>query len=79
MGKIAIFIMAAVCMSAPSPSYAGASEAEKEAACRDDAIRLCFENIPDRDKVAQCMKRRIAQLKPACRSILEEETMQKTK
>ena len=79
MKKAAILVVAAVGINAPSSSFAGASEAEKEAACKGDAIRLCFENIPDRDEVAQCMKRKIVQLSPACRAILEQEAKQKSK
>jgi hypothetical protein len=79
MRKVAILVMAAFCISAPSSSFAGASEAEKEAACKDDAMRLCFENIPDRDEVAQCMKRKIVQLSPACRAIFEEEAKKNSK
>lgn len=62
-----------VYLMAPTWAYAGASESEKEAACRDDAIRLCAEFIPDRDKITLCMQKKTAQLGPACRAIFGED------
>jgi hypothetical protein len=70
---LALFLMA------PSLAFAKASEAEKQAACQTDATQLCSEFIPDRDKIATCMEKKVSQLSPACRTIFEEEAGEKTK
>jgi len=62
-----------LCLIAPISAHAAAGEAEKEAACRDDAMRLCSQNIPDRDKITSCMRERMPKLSPACRAVFEDE------
>ncbi|MDF3809922.1 MULTISPECIES: hypothetical protein [Rhodopseudomonas] len=62
-----------ICLIAPTWAHAGSTEAEKEIACKDDAMRLCSEFVPDRDKITLCMQRRIPQLTPACRAIFDED------
>ncbi|GAA4478643.1 hypothetical protein [Gluconacetobacter asukensis] len=48
-----------------------ASREEQSAACRGDAIKLCTFAIPDEDKVAACMKKKVDQLSPRCRAMFE--------
>lgn len=45
---------------------ASAQSQEVEQACTPDAMRLCQEFIPDREKVKVCMIRKRAQLSQAC-------------
>jgi hypothetical protein len=50
--------------------WSAASEAytpEQQAACSDDAFRLCGADIPDVDRVTACMVRKQDQLSPGCR------------
>ncbi len=46
-----------------------ASEAEAANLCRGDALRLCFGEIPDRERIIQCMELRKAELSPRCRAV----------
>jgi hypothetical protein len=40
---------------------------QQQAACSDDAFRLCSADIPDIDRVTACMVRKQDQLSPGCR------------
>jgi hypothetical protein len=56
--------------------WAGTSEAytpEQQAACTDDAFRLCGADIPDVDRVTACMVRNQTQLSPGCRAYFKPE------
>jgi type II secretory pathway component PulL len=72
MNKTFVPMLALLSMTSSS-AVAASSEAEKQAACQEDATRLCSEFIPDRDKITLCMQKKIAQLGPACRAIFNEE------
>lgn len=61
------------CLMAPISDCAAAGEAEKEVACKDDAMRLCSQHIPDREKIALCLRESMPKLSPACRSVFEDE------
>ena len=49
------------------PAASSAYTPEQQAACSDDAFRLCGADIPDVDRVTACMVRRQDQLSPGCR------------
>jgi len=49
------------------PAAGWAYTAEGQAACTDDAFRLCSAEIPDVDRVTACMVRQQSQLSPGCR------------
>src|SRR4051812_15637955 len=59
------FVLTVIAFSAPSPSLAY-SQAE-QAACQDDAFRLCGNAIPDEQRVKACLIRNMSRLSPACR------------
>ncbi|MGH6848332.1 MAG: hypothetical protein ACREC0_13105 [Methylocella sp.] len=42
--------------------------AQQQAACEDDAYRLCPDEIPDEARVTSCMERQISKLSPGCRT-----------
>jgi hypothetical protein len=42
---------------------------QQQAACEDDANRLCPDEIPDEAAVASCMERQKSKLSPACRAM----------
>jgi hypothetical protein len=42
--------------------------AQQQAACEDDAYRLCPDEVPDEARVANCLGRQKASLSPACRA-----------
>ncbi len=42
---------------------------KRQAACYDDAARLCGQFFPDEEKVTTCMRPRKAQVSAACRAL----------
>ena len=48
------------------PATSEAYTPEQQAACSDDAFRLCGADIPDVDRVTACMVRKQDQLSPGC-------------
>jgi hypothetical protein len=51
----------------PSPDLSR----EEQAACRSDAIRLCFFSIPGADGLRACLRRNKPNLSPPCRALIE--------
>jgi hypothetical protein len=49
------------------PTTSRAYTQEEQAACSNDAFRLCGPEIPDVDRVTACMVRNKSQLSPECR------------
>jgi hypothetical protein len=66
--KFQLGLMFATALSVSIWSGAGhAYTQDEQAACTDDAFRLCGADIPDVDRVTVCMVRRKAELSPGCR------------
>jgi hypothetical protein len=42
---------------------------QQQAACEDDAYRLCPDEIPDEARVASCLARQKSKLTPGCRAM----------
>jgi len=51
-------------------AVAMAQSSEDEAACKDDALRVCGQTIPDRERTFQCMIANRDVLSPACRAVI---------
>jgi len=51
-------------------TVAAAESAEDQAACQDDAFRVCQQTIPDRERTFQCMMANKDALSPACRAVI---------
>jgi hypothetical protein len=51
-------------------SAASAQSEDATQACTPDAMRLCSEFIPDREKVRTCMLHKRSQLSQACRAAI---------
>ena len=49
-----------------------ALRAQAESVCRDDALRLCSDAIPDESAILACMRPKRASLTPSCRKIFNE-------
>jgi hypothetical protein len=45
------------------------TEAERQA-CTDDAFQHCGDAIPDRDRVYQCLVKKVRMISPACRKVI---------
>jgi hypothetical protein len=44
---------------------------DQQAACTPDAFRLCFNAIPDPDRVEACLRQRKSDLSTSCRAVFE--------
>ena len=55
------------------PAASEAYTPEQQAACSDDAFRLCSSEIPDVDRVTACMVRKQDQLSQGCRVYFKPE------
>jgi len=53
-----------------APAQAQQSTINPEQACRDDAFRLCNNDIPDRTKVGACLRRNARSLSKDCRTVV---------
>jgi hypothetical protein len=72
-GKFQLGLMLATALSVSMLPTAGrAYTPEEQAACSDDAFRLCSADIPDVDRVTVCMVRNKAQLSPRCRAFFRD-------
>ncbi len=40
-------------------------------ACRPEVFRLCADAIPDETEIVACLQRRVAELNPACRQVID--------
>ena len=65
-------------LALPSAALAGIADVSPalreraEAVCRDDAIRLCVDAIPDEAAIVACMKPKRALLGTACRRVFDD-------
>ena len=55
-----------------SAGLAAAQSADEQAACKDDAFRICPHAVPDRDRVLQCFMANRDAVSPACRAVLAQ-------
>jgi hypothetical protein len=51
-------------------NIATAQTADDQAACKDDAFRVCSHTIPDRERTFQCMIANKDALSPDCRTVI---------
>jgi len=64
--KIALVSVAfSLLMVAPAMSQ---SRAQQQAACQDDALRLCPNQVPDEAAIRNCLANQKARLSAACRA-----------
>src|ERR1700681_821281 len=49
---------------------ATAQTSDEQAACKDDAFRVCSDAIPDRDRVAKCLIVNKDAISQACRTVM---------
>ena len=79
MGRSLAF---AIAVMLGATTMAAAQTSEEQAACQDDAFRLCSQTIPDRERTFQCMITNKDVLSPGCRAViarsLPDPTPQKT-
>jgi Cysteine rich repeat len=44
---------------------------KQQAACEDDAYRLCPDEVPDEAQITSCLERQKSRLSPACRAMFK--------
>jgi hypothetical protein len=66
MGKLSA-IAFIITIMAPLPAVAYTQDDAN--ACTPDAMRLCWNAIPDASRVTQCLVQNKQQLSPACRNV----------
>ncbi len=65
----AVAVCAVVSLAQVS-SVARAETPEERQACTDDAFQHCGDAIPDRDRVYQCLVKKVRMISPACRKVI---------
>jgi hypothetical protein len=56
------------------PTASKAYTVEQEEMCSGDAMRLCFSEIPNVERITACMERQRASLSEGCRAVFEVTT-----
>src|SRR5258707_15144092 len=51
-------------------TFAAAQSQDEQDACKDDALRVCGDAIPDRDQVARCLNFKKELISQACRTVI---------
>jgi hypothetical protein len=64
----AALVFALLIPAATAPALAESQE--ERMACTPDAQNLCADEIPDREKVYQCLVKKVNELSPACKRII---------
>ena len=70
---VAAMIFGAAISFASAKDAAVTRQDQQQAACYDDAQRLCGDAMPDVDKVIACMKPRKAQVSAKCAAFYDAE------
>jgi hypothetical protein len=65
-------LLATALMASMLPAGVQAYTQDEQAACSNDAFRLCGPEIPDVDRITACMIRNKSQLSPECRVFFRE-------
>jgi hypothetical protein len=63
-------VVMALAMACALSAGAAAQTADEQAACTDDAFRICSHAIPDRERTFQCMIAQRDALSAACRTAI---------
>jgi hypothetical protein len=63
-------VLAFAILASATTLRARAETLEERLACTPDAQSLCADEIPDRDRVYECLVRRVNQLSPACKRVI---------
>ena len=66
--------MVATALVLATPTASQAYTIEQEEMCSGDAMRLCFSEIPNVDRITACMERQRESLSEGCRAVFEVTT-----
>lgn len=70
-GMTACLLLPVVAAAYMNSAHA-ATEEEQAKACRGDAMKLCSDEIPNKEKIAACLQKKRNQLTPACRAMFKK-------
>jgi hypothetical protein len=70
--KVGIALAIAACCAAYTSAPASAGAQEDQQACMNDAMTVCSQFVPDRDRVASCLISNRSHISPACRMALTQ-------
>ena len=70
-GLAAILIACSFATAAWAKTTVPTLRDQEQAACFDDANRLCKDAIPDEDKISACMKEKFSQVSAGCKKFFK--------
>ena len=69
-GRLSVaFVLLA--MLSPATAQEAPGEMEQRMACMGDALRLCAQFVPDREKIRLCLAAQRGALSPGCRPVFD--------
>jgi hypothetical protein len=68
-----IIALSTLCLTL-APLGARADEQSDQSACMNDALTICGQFVPDRDKVGACLFSNRARISVACRTVMQRYT-----
>ena len=69
--RIALPIAGAIAVQSPALSEEYRGTLEQQMACTPDVWRLCFDQIPDVNRITACLRQNTPQLSGGCRAVFE--------
>ena len=69
--SLAIPIACGIAVQTPVAAEEYRGTFEQQMACTPDVWRLCFDQIPDVDRITACLRQNTPQLSGACRAVFE--------
>jgi len=69
--SLATPIACVIAVQAPAFSEESRGTFEQQMACTPDVWRLCFDQIPDVNRITACLRQNTPQLSGPCRSVFE--------
>ena len=68
---IAMSIACGLAIQTPASSEEYRGTFEQQMACTPDVWRLCFDQIPDSNRIVACLRQNTPQLSAGCRAVFE--------
>jgi hypothetical protein len=69
--SLAVATAAGIAIQTPAAAEEYRGTLEQQMACTPDVWRLCFDQIPDVNRITACLRQNTPQLSGACRSVFE--------
>ena len=69
--SLAVSIAAGITIQNPAFAEEYRGTLQQQMACTPDVWRLCFDQIPDVNRITACLRQNTPQLSGACRSVFE--------